>query len=135
MSDDEYDRLFDDFAQVTGADWETILPAVPATYQSTGETHAAGQAVRRAEELPREVRPSPSSESDNYFGDDDEALDSSFLAAVDAIEHAATQPARAGPSRGERSQLTSHMNSSRIGSHSNRGFMYVYSRYMRIFSG
>ncbi|KAH6917561.1 hypothetical protein BKA70DRAFT_1487521 [Coprinopsis sp. MPI-PUGE-AT-0042] len=103
MSDDEYDNLFDDFSNISGADWDAILPArasVLATNQSSGETHAQDQAANGAEEVPREVRPSPSSESDNYFGDD-EVLDSSFLAAVDAIEHAATQPAHTGPSRDE----------------------------------
>ena len=124
MSDNEYDNLFDDFSNIPSTEWDAILPAPAAVVQpSTGEAPVS-QVAHVTEVVAQEARTSPSSQSDNYFGDDD-ALDSSFLAAIDAIEHAATRP---GPSRGARSQLTSHMNSSpiaRSGSHSNRGLMCV----------
>lgn len=91
MSDDEYDNLFDDLTTISGAEWDTILPAQP----EATETHAPPIAPVEPRELP-----SPASESD--FGDDFDGLDSSFFAAVDAIEHAAVNPTAARSSRGER---------------------------------
>ncbi|KAG2023834.1 hypothetical protein CC2G_001445 [Coprinopsis cinerea AmutBmut pab1-1] len=92
MSDDsEYDNFGDDFADIGAADWDRLLSAPPRrdpdpNQAQRGEEHA---------EIPRLEAQDLDSQSDDYF-EDDEAFDSSVLAALDRIEQEATQ---ARPSR------------------------------------
>ncbi|KAF9535509.1 hypothetical protein CPB83DRAFT_888214 [Crepidotus variabilis] len=76
MSEDEFDALPDDFADISGVDWDTLLAAPPGPGQQVGAPpENASQLSNR--------QPSTS-----YFSDGEE-LDESFLAAVDRAEQQA----------------------------------------------
>lgn len=76
MSDDEYDNIPDPFAGIDDVDWDALLSAPSAT-----EYMRPQQPESSAIQVPR-------TPAQDYF--DDEALDASFLAELDAVEQQAT---------------------------------------------
>lgn len=91
MSDDEFDNIPDDFADVQDVDWGNILagPAsVPTTqFLSFPET----QDIPNLSNMPSV--PSTASSSD-YFSDED-SMDSAFLAELDLVERRTARASQA----------------------------------------
>ncbi|KAF6766215.1 hypothetical protein DFP72DRAFT_10524 [Ephemerocybe angulata] len=90
MSDNEYDNLSDDIADLDGVDWDRLLSA-PAPNRRTPqrEPEAAAEAHIRGT--------GGSTPSSIYF--DDESLDETAFAELDAIEQRYTQQAAGSSSR------------------------------------
>ena len=83
MSDDEFDNIPDDFADVQGIDWAHLLAGPSRSPQ-------VGSAQPRGTEIELEIRSTlPHSNgldsSSSYFSDGDD-MDASFLAELDRIE-------------------------------------------------
>ncbi|TEB39361.1 RING/U-box [Coprinellus micaceus] len=93
MSENEYDDLPDDFADIDGVDWEQVLSTT--TYPQRSGERPQQSPSRPTENTTGEAH--PATPNSDYFGDD--TLDESALAEIDAIEHRFTQQAQAGPSR------------------------------------
>lgn len=90
MSEDEFDNIPDDFAGISGADWDRVLPlagpssAVPASTEDQS-SHLPGT----GEHLPIpsiSAFTSSSSSSTDNFEDDYDDCDPSFFAELDRIE-------------------------------------------------
>ncbi|KAF8807241.1 hypothetical protein BYT27DRAFT_7164559 [Phlegmacium glaucopus] len=81
MSDDEFDNIPDDFADIEGVDWAQIL-AGPSGSTTSTETE---------EHIPSiPPRPRSANSSTDYFEDDYDDLDPSLLAELDRIEEEIT---------------------------------------------
>jgi hypothetical protein len=93
MSENEYDDLPDDFADIDGVDWEQVLSTT--TYPQRSGERPQQSPSRPTENTTGEAH--PATPNSDYFGDD--TLDESALAEIDAIEHRFTQQMQAGPSR------------------------------------
>ncbi|KAF4623688.1 hypothetical protein D9613_001652 [Agrocybe pediades] len=118
MSDDEFDAIPDDFADVEGVDWATLLAVPPTTNArptSGGFPLASGSAnlpCRPAEVINESAishatgsissaissnsNGGDTSISSNYFADDD-VMDSAFLAELDNVEQRALTRGSQGP--------------------------------------
>lgn len=81
MSDDEFDNLPDEFADIQGVDWAQLL-AGPSTVSNVHCAHAA-ESSHESVENPIPASPH-SNNSSLYFPDDD--MDSAFLAELHQIE-------------------------------------------------
>jgi len=79
MSDDEFDGIPDDFADVQDVDWAHLL-AGPSLSSHTPP--ARSRAETQADSIPPHSNNLDSSSS--YFSDDD--MDASFLAELDRVE-------------------------------------------------
>ncbi|KJA26012.1 hypothetical protein HYPSUDRAFT_344394 [Hypholoma sublateritium FD-334 SS-4] len=91
MSDDEFDNIPDDFADVQDVDWAQILgePSTAAHAANTPPTNT-GQSVP-AQTLSVSSNPAPvSNDSSSYFSDDDGGMDSGFFAELDRLEETLT---------------------------------------------
>ncbi|KAF8971511.1 hypothetical protein BDZ97DRAFT_1247172 [Flammula alnicola] len=86
MSDNEFDNVPDDFADVQDVDWAQLLagPSTHASYTLPRETPAA----THDPVIP--PNPPESNDSSSYFSDDD-GMDSAFLAELDRVEQRLTQ--------------------------------------------
>jgi len=119
MSDDEFDNLPDDFANVQGVDWESILaptitrspglaepPPVPGPHSDSSliQEPPRGDGGQGFQPLAVEVVTSTpphalglgviesSTSFSSYFDDEDDEMDSSFLAELDRVEQQALGP-------------------------------------------
>jgi hypothetical protein len=85
MSDDEFDNIPDDFAEVQGVDWAHLL----AGPSSSSYTRSARPIEARTQVDPGTHSTPPHSNSlsssSSYFSDDDE-MDASFLAELNRVE-------------------------------------------------
>lgn len=95
MSEDEFDNMPDDFADIQGVDWAQIL-AGPSdlNHDSTQEQHSdlPGAIEADISILSIPARPASSHSSTDYFEDDYGSLDASFLAELDRIEEELAEP-------------------------------------------
>lgn len=102
----EFDNIPDDFADIQGVDWATILAgsSVPAP---NGEQETVPAPSRRADSQSDPIGdPSPpgfDGPFSSYFSDKDDDIDATFLAEVDRIEQRAlareVRSSTVGPSR------------------------------------
>jgi len=93
---DEFDNIPDDFSDIQGIDWETILagPSAPVGALNERQNTASETNFRQTgsqSALIREPSRSPgfSRSSPLYFSDNDEDIDAAFLAEVDRLEQRA----------------------------------------------
>lgn len=74
MSEDEFDNMPDDFADISGVDWARILAGPSDPNPTSADEHLPGMA------------PASSHSSTDYFEDDEDDFDASLLAELDRIE-------------------------------------------------
>lgn len=91
MSDDEFDNLPDDFADVPDVDWAQLL-AGPSTITNTRRDDPPGPSHQDRQDNP--ISPE-SNDSSLYFPDDE--MDASFLAELDRVEQGITGASRPPP--------------------------------------
>lgn len=82
MSDDEYDNIPDDFAELEGVDWTRILSGSPPSLDSNVSIQGIS-ALATAR--------SPSADSSTHYSCDDDELGPSFFAELDSLEKTLTQ--------------------------------------------
>lgn len=86
MSDNEFDNIPDDFADVHGVDWVQILGSSASTHPMAS-THLGSEPAETLPEQPSAMSSDQSEPSDSslYFSDDDN-MDTAFLAELDRLE-------------------------------------------------
>ena len=93
MSDDEFDNIPDDFADVQDVDWAQILGPTPSTSAtqatSTAPTNTGQSVPTQTSSISLDPTPA-SNDSSSYFSDDDAGMDSGFLAELDRLEETLT---------------------------------------------
>jgi hypothetical protein len=88
MSDNEFDNIPDDFADVHGVDWVQILGSSTSTHRDAmASTHLDYEPAETLPEQPSTMSSNQSEPSDSslYFSDDDD-MDTTFLAELDRLE-------------------------------------------------
>lgn len=92
MSDDEFDNIPDDFADIPNVDWTELL-ARPSRPAETRLSHAVEPLAETGQiSLLHEANDSTS--STHYFSDSDE-MDASFFAELDCVEQRLTRTSEA----------------------------------------
>jgi len=104
MSDDEFDNIPDEFADIEGIDWTTLLagpsspPPAGINEQDSSLPGAASSSRQLIDSYGDEVvnvsssPPDPNSQSSSYFSEGNE-IDASFLAELDRVEQRALEVA------------------------------------------
>lgn len=90
MSDDEFDNIPDEFADIQGIDWAALLcapgsePAPATTLNETPVFHGSRTAMSEHERIG--ASPIPESRSSVYFSDGSSNVDLAFLTELDLVE-------------------------------------------------
>ena len=91
MSDDEFNNIPDDFADIPDVDWARIL-AEPSSSDLPSTEEQQYSDLRDVITIPSTpARPASSRSSTDYFEDDYDNLDPSLLAELDRMEEELTE--------------------------------------------